>query len=350
LTVIVSAVGGCDTSSPDDSLLHLYLDAHADELQQPAGDDDTPVNFVVEPGETASVIASRLEQEQLISDAELFCRYVQYHNLDASIEAGEFSLSQTMTIPEIAQALQRAQRSEQSVTIREGLRLEEIAAAVAAQTSIPYDEFLTLVTTGWRDSGFTPGFLNELPPAATLEGFLFPETYRLPEDPTAADLLSRMLATFDARVAPEMQSAAASHGLSLYELITLASIVEREAVLDKERAVIAGVYYNRLEAGWLLSACPTVQYAIGDASEWWPSLTLDDLEFDSPYNTYHTQGLPPGPISNPGIASIRAAAYPADTDYYFFLADCTKDDGSHLFATTEEEHFSNYEMCGGGVP
>jgi len=344
------SIGLCGLSSPDDLLIGAYLDAKAAELEQPAGDDDTPVTFVVEPGETATDIAARLKRKGLISDAELFRRYAQYHGLDAGIETGEFTLRQTMTIPEIAQALQQGQRPEQVVTIQEGLRLEQVAAAVAAQTSISRQEFLSLATTGWRDSGFAFDFLADLPPAATLEGFLFPETYRLPEEPAATDLLGRMLETFGARVTPEMQAAAANRGLSVYELVTLASIVEREAVLDEERPIIAGVYHNRLDAGWFLDACPTVQYALGTPDHWWPQFTLEATEVDSPYNTYRNLGLPPGPICSPGLASIRAAAYPADTDYYFFLADCTKNDGSHLFAVTHEEHLRNYGVCGGEVP
>ncbi len=344
------SIGLCGLSSPDDLLIGAYLDAKAAELEQSAGDDDTPVTFVVEPGETATDIAARLKRKGLISDAELFRRYAQYHGLDAGIETGEFTLRQTMTIPEIAQALQQGQRPEQVVTIQEGLRLEQVAAAVAAQTSISQQEFLLLATTGWRDSGFVFDFLADLPPAATLEGFLFPETYRLPEEPVATDLLGRMLETFGARVTPEMQAAVANRGLSVYELVTLASIVEREAVLDEERAIIAGVYHNRLDAGWFLDACPTVQYALGTPDHWWPQFTLEATEVDSPYNTYRNLGLPPGPICSPGLASIRAAAYPADTDYYFFLADCTKNDGSHLFAVTHEEHLRNYGVCGGEVP
>jgi UPF0755 protein len=340
----------CSLSSPGDSLIRFYLDANAAELEQSAGSDDAPVPFVVEPGETAAEIAVRLEQAELISDAELFRRYMQYHGLDAGIEAGEFILRQTMTIPEIAQALQEGQRPEQVVTIQEGLRLEQVAAVVAAQTGTSQDEFLALVTTGWRELGLPYDFLVTLPPTATLEGFLLPETYRLSEEGTAVDLLGRMLETFDARVTPEMQVAAANRGLSVYELVTLASIVEREAVLEEERPLIAGVYDNRLEAGWYLGACPTVQYALGTSENWWPQFTLESTELDSPYNTYRNLGLPPGPICSPGLASIQASAYPTDSDYYFFLVDCTKNDGSHLFAATEEEHLSNYEMCGGGVP
>jgi UPF0755 protein len=337
----------CGLSAPEDLLISTYLDARAAELEQPAGSDDTPVTFVVEPGETAAEIADRLEEEGLVSDAELFRRYVQHHGLDAGIEVGEFTLRQTMTIPEIAQVLQQGLRPEQTVAIPEGLRLEQVAAVVADQTDIAQDEFLALVTTGWRDAGFAFDFLADLSPAATLEGFLLPETYRLLEEATAIDLLTRMLETFDARVTPEMRAAAANRGLNVYELVTLAAIVEREAVLDEERPVIAGVYHNRLEGGWFLGACPTVQYALSSPDDWWPQFTLEATQVDSPYNTYRNLGLPPGPICSPGLASIQASAYPSDTDYYFFLVDCTKNDGSHLFAATQEEHNSNYALCGG---
>jgi UPF0755 protein len=340
----------CGLSSPDRMLIEAYLEANADQLEQPAGADDTPVTFVVESGETVAEIGERLEQERLVSDAELFRRYVQYHGLDAGIEAGEFTLRQTMTIPEIAEALQQGIRPEQAITIPEGLRLEQVAAAVEQQTGIPQAEFLALATSGWRSAGLAYSFLADLPPEATLEGFLLPETYRLPENPTAIDVLSRMLETFDARVTPEMRAAAASQGLNVYQMVTLASIVEREAMLDAERPIIAGVYYNRLNDGWYLGACPTVQYALGVPADWWPQFTLEATEVDSPYNTYRNLGLPPGPICSPGLASIQATAYPAQTDYYFFLADCIKNDGSHLFARTAEEHNANYEMCGGTLP
>jgi UPF0755 protein len=344
-----------DVPGADGVLIGAYLDANAEKLGQPAGDDDTPVAFVINPGETVIEIATRLQEDGLILDAELFRRYVQYHEMDTTIEAGEFTLRQTMTIPEVAEALQRGLIAEQAVTIQEGLRLEQIAAAVATQTTIPEDEFLALATTGWRDAGLAYSFLAEVPPGATLEGFLFPETYRLPEEATAIDLLNRMLRTFDERVTPEMRAAGATHEMTFYELIAVASIVEREAVLDEERPFIASVYFNRWNSGWLLNADPTVQYGMasqpGWTGEWWPQLTPEDYQsVVSLYNTYLNLGLPPSPICSPGLASIEAAAYPADTDYFYFLADCTKNDGSHIFAVSEEEHLSNYAMCGGGVP
>ncbi|MFW6115699.1 MAG: endolytic transglycosylase MltG [Chloroflexota bacterium] len=340
----------CQLSSADDLLLGVYLEARASQLETPAGTDDSGVAFSVRHGETAGGIAARLEREGLISDAELFRRYVQYHNLDGGIEAGEFVLRQTMTIPQIARTLQEGERREEMVTIREGLRLEQVAADVAAQTSIPEEGFLELAATGWRDQRYEYAFLADIPSDATLEGFLFPDTYRLPEEPTPTDLVERMLSTFEERVTAEIQHEAGVHGLGLYELITLASIVEREAQVAHERPVIAGVFWNRLQAGWSLEACPTVQYGMGNPEEWWPTISVSDLTHASPYNTYQNGGLPPGPICSPGMAAIRAAARPADTDYYFFLVDCTRNDGSHLFAETEAQHYSNYERCGGQIP
>jgi UPF0755 protein len=339
-----------DMLSTGDFLVGGYLEAHAEELSLPAGPGGTPITFVVKPGETAAEIAQHLESAGLVSDAQLFRRYVQFHDLDAGIEAAEYTLSESMTIPEIAEALQTGRRPERVVTIPEGLRLEQVAREVAAQASVQEDAFLSLATVGWREVGFPFGFLSDVPDGNSLEGFLFPDTYRLPEQPTAHDVLDRMLSTFDERVTPEVRSAAAAHGLTLYDAVTLASIIEREAALETERALIGGVYYNRLRGGWFLGACPTVQYALGVEGNWWPEFTLAATEAESPFNTYRNLGLPPTPICSPGLAAIDAAASPADTDYYFFLADCEKGDGSHLFAATQEEHNANYVRCGGVVP
>lgn len=342
------SLGLCSLASPEDLAIGAYLDSKAAELEQPAGTNDEPVTFVIEPGETVEGIAGRLEAAGLVSDAELFRRYVQYHGLDVTIEAGEFTLRQTMTIPQVAQALQQGQRPQQEVVVQEGLRLEQVATQVGASTTIAEQEFLALATSGWREASLSYGFLADLPPDATLEGFLYPATYQLDEDAAAIDLLRRMLDAFEANVGSDVRAAAANQGLSLYELVTLASIVEREAVLDEERATIASVYHNRLALDWpLLAADPTVQYALGTPADWWPVLTLDDTQIESPYNTYRNRGLPPTPICSPGISSIEATAYPAETSYYYFLADCEANDGSHLFSVTEEEHLANYERCGG---
>jgi len=341
------SLGLCGLSAPDKALLGFYLETRAADLEKPAGSDGRSVLFVIEPGEAATRIAERLQREGLVSDAELFLRYVRFHDMDLGIQAGEFQLRQTMTIKEVAQALQEGRRPSQQVTIREGLRLEEVAEEVEKQTTIGAEDFRGLVTVGWRQLGLGYEFLSDVPDGGTLEGFLWPDTYQLPESASANDLLLRMLETFDTRVTPELRAAGRSNNLNTYELVTLASIVERETVLDEERPLIASVYYNRRQAGWLLGADPTIQYGLGQPDDWWPQLSVEDLSLNLDYSTYVHTGLPPGPICSPGLASVEAAARPAQTDYFFFLADCERDNGSHLFSVTEDEHLANYARCGG---
>lgn len=343
---------GCSLES---LYLGFYIDSKSEELTQPAGTDDTPILFTVEQGESVVQIAGDLKAQGLISDTELFRRYVQYKELDAGIQAGTYTLNKTMTIPEIARTLQKAGAQEQQVTIPEGKRLEEVAALVSQQTAIPADTFLQMAQTGWQGTDLSQNysFLAEVPITGTLEGLLFPDTYRLTLDATAYDLIDRMLENFARQVTPEIRQQFTDHGLSFYEGMTLAAIVEREAVIDNERPTIAGVFHNRLRDGWPLSSCPTVQYALGyrpDEETWWkPQLYFVDLEVESPYNTYRNQGLPPAPIASPGLRSILAAANPEETEYYFFMVDCTKNDGSHFFARTEAEHLQNFEVCGGVI-
>jgi UPF0755 protein len=339
----------------DQLYLEAYIEGNRTALETPAGSDSTPVTFTIDPGQSVAQIAGNLKANRLISDTELFRRYVQYRSLDSSIQAGTYTLRRNMTIPEIARALQSAQAPEQQVTIPEGKRLEEVAELVADQSSISSADFLSMAQTEWRstDLGQLHPFLSQVPVTATLEGFLFPDTYRLPIEAAAYDLVERMLDNFAQQVTPDIRDAFSQHGLTLYEGITLASIVEREAVVDAERPVISGVYHNRLRDGWFLSSCPTVQYALGyqaEASTWWKrQLYFEDLEISSTYNTYRNLGLPPGPIASPGLSAISAAAQPAETQYYFFMVDCAKSDGSHLFAVTEDEHLANFNRCGGVI-
>jgi UPF0755 protein len=326
--------------------LGIYLMSSQEALRTPAGSDPTTITFEVNPGETASQIANNLLAQGLISDTTLFRNYLRYYGLDVQIEAGSYSLASTMTIPEIALALTHATPAEITIRITEGWRREQIADWIDQQPDIPFSgaEFLSATGAGIP---LPPQitFAGEIPAGATLEGFLFPDTYRLSANATADELVSKMLANFDARVTPQMRLDAAAQGLTLYQVIILASIVEREAVVADERPTIASVYLNRLSAGMRLEADPTVQYAMGyqvDTGQWWNlNLTQSDyLSVDSPYNTYLYAGLPPGPIANPGLSSIQAVIYPAQTPYLFFRAACDGS-GRHLFATTFEEHVNN---------
>lgn len=336
------------SGSPADWGLGLYLFLRRGDLERPAGTDATPVTFTIHPGQSVMEVAQALEEAGLIRDAFLFRAYVRYHGLDREIEAGEYTLNKTMTIPQIVEALRSGRQAEWTVRVREGLRLEEVAEAIAAQTHLSAQAILEAARDGLRWRRDFP-FLADLPPGATLEGYLFPDTYRLARDATAEAMIRRMLENFGRKVTSEKIAGARARGLSLHQVITLASIVEREAVLPEERPLIASVYLNRLTAGMKLDADPTVQYALGyqpDQKTWWKSpLMLEDLQVDSPYNTYRYPGLPPGPIANPGLASIEAVLNPAETDYFYFMADCIKKDGSHWFARTHEEHLRNFRRC-----
>jgi len=341
---------GLSFESPDDLYFSVILRHRYDELTTPAGDNSTPVPFVIEPGETASGIASRLEEEGLISDASLFKTYVRFHKLDANLEAGEHILNQTMTMEEVAAELLYAQLREIQITILPGWRLEQIAEMLAQETSINSEEFLLIARTG----SFNYPFLADRPAGASLEGYLVADTYRIPANADATMLVHRLLETFDQRVTPQIRRDAQAQGLSLHQLVTLASIVEREALVDAERPIVASVYLNRLaeklpEADGYLRADPTFQYVRGydpGTGRWWAPFQVDDVRaLDSPYNTFLYKGLPPGPICSPSLESLRAVANPAETEYLYFYAI---GDGSHAFAETYEEHLENQATYGGG--
>ncbi|MCS6774318.1 MAG: endolytic transglycosylase MltG [Anaerolineae bacterium] len=326
-------------------LISTYIDLlRSGEVSRPASSDPTPRLFVVSPGESVSSIAQRLEAQGLIRDANLFRLYVRMRGLDATLRAGSFTLRPNMSIEQIALALQRSAGNEVQVTIPEGKRREEIADLLEQQVGISADEFRALTS---RASAYGYTFLQGLPPDATLEGFLFPDTYRLPENPTAQDAILRMLDAFGQKAAPLLEQARAQ-GKDPYDVLIVASIVEREAVIGSERPLIASVYWNRLRIGQPLQADPTTQYALGyqpDQQTWWKrGLTLEDLRYADPagYNTYVNPALPPGPIASPGLSSIEAALRPAETNFFYFVASCNGD-GTHQFSVTFAEHQS--KLC-----
>jgi UPF0755 protein len=338
--------GDREPEGVEDMVLSLYLQSRADEINEPVSDDPTSITFIVEPGETAISIGERLQEQGFVTDSALFRRFLQYNGLDASLEAGEYQLRRNMTMREIAESLQHSRTVEVAITIPEGWRAEQVADLLTAQSIMDGSVFLAAVRQG---DVINHPLLADRPPGATLEGYLFPETYRLPGQATPEDLLTRMLDTMGARLPIGWESMAAAQGLSLYEVLTLASIVEREAVVPAERPTIASVYLNRLKEGMYLQADPTVQYAMGyqpDSGQWWKTpVTLEEYQtINSPYNTYLYPDLPPGPIASPGASSIMAVLQPAQTTYLFFLGT---GDGSHIFADTFEEHERNIQLYQG---
>ena len=324
-------------------LLRLSLSRRQDDLARPISNDDTPIRFDVATGESPRTIAQNLSDQNLIIDSDLFVDYLRVEDLDVELEAGIYFPNQTQTIPEIAQMLTDSRNSHINFTIIEGWRLEEIASAIDQTALFIFtgEEFLNAVRGG---SVFDANFSQfvGLPAGASLEGFMVPDTYILPPRITAEGLRDKLLETFTANFDPQMQQDALARGYTIYDIVTLASIIEREAVWKDEESLISSVYHNRLRDGQLLQADPTVQYGLNGArGDWWANITVADYQgVTSPYNTYLYPGLPPGPIANPGISAIRAAIYPEQTSYFYFRAAC---DGSsyHQFAETFEEHLGN---------
>jgi len=334
-------------SSVERTLIGVYLNLRKNVIESPASSDSTAVVFAINPGETAATIAPRLQREGLVADSQLFLYLVRYRGVDARLEAGEYELRPNMTMDEIMDTLQHGRLRDITVTIPEGRRAEEVAALLEEAGVVDGEVFMALVRGGAVDYDFLSDRPVDAP--ATLEGFLFPETYRIPVDYDAMEILDLMLGTFGERFSPEMRQAAMDKGMTVHEVVTLASIVEREAVVAEERPIIANVYLNRLEQGMYLQSDPTVQYSLGyqeDTGQWWkiPMSLEEDVPVDSPYNTYMYPDLPPGPICSPGLASIQAVLEPEETTYLFFFS---KFDGSHAFAETYEEHLRNQELYQG---
>jgi UPF0755 protein len=329
----------------EEFFLSLYLQSQAEFINAPVSGDPSPVPFTVEIGENAVTIANKLSQQQLINDPDLFRLFLRYNRLDASLEAGDYELRRNMNMREIAQALQKASFEEVVVTIPEGWRAEEIADKLTAEGIMDGSEFLATVRQG---VGVNHPLLADRPPGASYEGYLFPDTYRLPLNATPEDLISRMLDNMASKLPEDAVARAAAQGFSFFEILTVASIVEREAVVPAERSTIASVYLNRLNQGMYLQADPTVQYAMGyqtDTGQWWKTpVTLEEYsQVNSPYNTYLNGGLPPGPIANPGAASMLSTLQPSQTAYLFFMG--CGGEGAHVFAEDFDSHQANVAAC-----
>lgn len=307
-------------------------------LTRPRDANSVEGSFTIQQGESVTSVAVNLEAMGFIRDADALRAYLIYSGLDTSIQAGEYKLSAAMSAIDIAHELQDATSEEVTFVVLPGWRMEELAASLSTSgLSITPDAFFSAVSDPPQGFDFLSG-------ADSAEGFLYPDTYIFPRQTTANELVGELVRHFALRLSRDMRLAFENQGLTVYQAVTIASIVEREAVRKEEAPLIASVYLNRWKIGMKLEADPTVQYAIGYnvlQGTWWTNpLGRTDLQFDSPFNTYVYGGLPPSPIANPGMDALGAVAFPAETPYYFFRAKC---DGSgyHNFAMTFEEHLEN---------
>ncbi len=307
-------------------------------LTSPIDRDGGERTFLIQSGESVTSVALRLEESGLIKDAAAFRDYLVYTGLDTSIQAREFLLSPAMSIVDIARKLQDATPEQVTFVILAGWRTEEVASSLATSgLEISYAEFMAAAGSG-------PFGMDFLPAEASSEGFLYPDSYIIPRQATAEGLVAEFVRNFMLHLTTDIREGFKRQGLTVFEAVTLASIVQREAVIPEERPQVASVFLNRLAIGMKLESDPTVQYALGyneTQATWWTNpLSIADLEIDSQFNTYRVPGLPPAPISNPSLSALRAVAFPAQTPYYYFRARC---DGSgyHDFAVTFDEHLQN---------
>ena len=338
----------------------------------PASDTYQRMSIEIPPGATDAFIGELLVDRNLIHSELAFHYQVYQAERSGDLHAGVYDLSPTFTPSFIIGALRQETGPEVTVTIIEGLRLEELVAFIGTTNlTMNLDEFRQLVFTPPPDLLSAYPFLAELPAGRTLEGYLYPDTYQFFANATARDVVDRLLATFDARVTQDIRDQLAARGLTIDYAVRLASIVEREAVLDTERPLIAGVYTQRLTtSGWRLDADPTLQWGLSTAEygglppaewgtvSWWRPLPAGGAEIVLPeallpYQTYQVVGLPPTPIASPRLASIQAAAFPDQSQgYFFFVAACPNGvrDGSHRFAQTLAQHEANIAQASAECP
>jgi UPF0755 protein len=281
--------------------------------------DPTPIDFVVHKGDGVKIIASNLATQNLIRSPTGFYVLVKILGIERQIQAGDFRLNRAMNAKDVAVELTHG-ITDQWVTSLEGWRDEEIATKLSKDLNIPEVEFLKY----------------------SKQGYMFPDTYLIPQNATSGAVAQIFLDNFDKKVTTQMRTDATKSGLTLDQVLVMASIVEREGRSAQDRPIIAGILLKRLKADWPLEVDATLQYALGyqagDKSWWKKYLTDEDKKINSPYNTYLNPGLPPTPICNPGLESIKAVIYPTASDYWYYIHDTS---GTVHFAKSIQEHNAN---------
>ena len=307
----------------------LALNKYYNFLLEPNSSDAGDIIFIINPGQSVSQIAQNLEKSGLIKNAFAFKLLISQMGIGKNIQAGDFRISANLSSRDIAEELTHG-AIDIWITLPEGIRIEEQAQKLQEKLQFSQNDIFQFDK-------------NEFIKLAK-EGYMFPDTYLIPKDATAEFVFNKLMDTFEQKVDINMLKKGSENNLTEHEIIILASIIEREGKSDQDRPIIAGVLMNRIKAGLPLQVDATVQYAKGyDASNnsWWPQISQIDYQaVKSNYNTYLYLGLPPGPISNPGLESIRAAVQPENTDYFYYLHDL--DEKVH-FAKTIEEHNQNIQ-------
>ena len=295
----------------------------------------------IQPDENVQQMCAALEQTNMVVSGDLTCAYLAYSGKDRKIQPGNYTVPAGLNAISVADLVSDVTKRDKQFILYAGWRMEEVAEMVdnlgLSFNSSDFLKFVTAPTEVYREQ-------MQIPQGKSLEGYLFPGSYSMKPDITLEEFIAEFLVRFKTSVlTEEFNRDLQASGLSLHQAVTMASIIQRETLAEEEMPTIASVFYNRLAIDMFLQTDPTVQYALGydaQTGTWWKSmLTYADLEVNSPYNTYRNPGLPPGPISNPGLAALKAAVAPGETEFLFFRAKC---DGSmtHNFSKTYEEHLN----------
>ncbi len=304
------------------------------------GANDTNVIFKIEKGEGNSEIASNLEDRGIISNKVYFWVYLRTHGLLNRIYPGEYLLNGKMTIPEVAMIITNSEKAYEKVLFVEGLTAKQMSEELGKH-GFDGEDFLSLVNNPPKEIISQFPILADRPIGTSLEGFLFPDTFYFSKDATPEGILKKILDNTENKITSEVRNEIKSQEKTIYEIMTMASIIEREVASDVDRELVSGIFWNRIGIGQPLQSDATLTYILEDKKS---QHSIEQTKIDSPYNSYENKGLPPGPIANPGYSSILAAINPEDTDYNYFLSD--PNTGKTIFSVTFEEHVANKAKYG----
>lgn len=297
---------------------------------------------LIERGDNAVVIGGKLQNAGVITGKYYLVYYLwKSGNLHGSV-AGVYEFSGGLKIPEVARIITGGETAPTSVpvTFPEGWTIKQMASRLEAN-GFPAADFLSIANKPSKELKEKYSFLGEISQGKSLEGYLFPDTYYFAKDASAEDIVEKMLKNFDAKISDSMLDVISKQKKSLYEIVTMASIVEGEVKTEEDRKLVAGLFWNRLQIGQAFGSDATLEYVLGGNKR---QHSIAETKFDSPYNTYLYKGLPPGPVSNPGLSSLEAAIYPEDSQYNYFLSDPKT--GKTIFSKTFQEHIANKAKYG----
>ena len=301
--------------------------------------------FIIEKGDGLKEITNKLKEQGIIKNGLFFQAYAFLSNVRDNFLPGEYDLPKEVSLKNLLSLLSTSPlASEKTITIIEGWDNRKIALCIEENDLVSQDDFFKALETLRVDTDFLslyeffPKNIDELKVSEVFQGYLFPDTYRFYEETTAEAIIKKMIANFAQKLDSELISGADNIGKTIPEIITLASLVEKEAALDQDRRLVADIFWNRIKVNWALESCATINYILGEPKE---RLSFEDTRIPSPYNTYLHAGLPPGPINSPSLSSIKAVIYPLENNYCCFLSN---PEGRIIFSKTIEEHNRNKQI------